>query len=85
MQHEYQVRLNECGKNKPLQFSSPCRMEVATVLYFLRKGIKLHFYSLDTIFEENTWGVQRGEILWLWVFNRGEKHPCWHTTFARAG
>ena len=60
MQHEYQVRLNECGKNKPLQFSSPCRMEVATVLYFLRKGIKLHFYSLDTIFEENIRGVQRG-------------------------
>ena len=24
-------------------------------------------------------GVQRGEIPWLWVSNRGEKHPCWHT------
>ena len=27
-------------------------------------------------------GVQRGvEPLWLWVSNRGEQHPCWHTTF----
>ena len=26
-------------------------------------------------------GVQRGEIPWLWVSNRGEQHPCWHTTF----
>lgn len=50
-------------------------------LYFLRKGVKLLFYSLGTIFEENIWGVQRGEIPWLWVSNRGEKHPCWHTTF----
>ena len=24
-------------------------------------------------------GIQRGEIPWLWVSNRGEKHPCWHT------
>ena len=48
-------------------------------MYFLRKGVKLHFYSLGTIFEENMWGVQRGEIPWLWVSNRGEKHPCWHT------
>lgn len=49
------------------------------VLYFLRKGVKLHFYSLGTIFEENIWGVQRGAAPWLWVSNRGEKHPCWHT------
>ena len=55
------------------------RMEITAVLYFLRKGVKLHFYSLGTIFEENIWGVQRGEIPWLWVSNRGEKHPCWHT------
>lgn len=20
---------------------------------------------------------------WLWVSNRGEQHPCWHTTFPR--
>ena len=67
------------NENKPLQFSSLRRMEVAAVLYFLRKGVKLHFYSLGTILEENIWGVQRGEIPWLWVSNRGEKHPCWHT------
>ena len=54
-------------------------MEITAVLYFLRKGVKLHFYSLGTIFEENIRGVQRGEIPWLWVPNRGEKHPCWHT------
>ena len=54
-------------------------MEITAVLYFLRKGIKLHFYSLGTIFEENMRGVQRGEISWLWVSNRGEQHPCWHT------
>ncbi len=29
------------------------RMEITAVLYFLRKGFKLHFYSLGTIFEEN--------------------------------
>ena len=34
-------------------------MEVAAVLYFLRKGVKLHFYSLGTIFEENM-RVSRG-------------------------
>ena len=28
------------------------RMKITTVLYFLRKCIKLHFYSLGTIFEE---------------------------------
>ena len=55
------------------------RMEITAVLYFLRKGVKLHFYSLGTIFEENMRGVQRGAALWLWVSNRGEKHPCWHT------
>ena len=36
------------------------RMESTAVLYFLRKGVKLHFYSLGTIFEENMWGIQRG-------------------------
>ena len=49
------------------------------VLYFLRKGVKLHFYSLGTIFEKDMWGVQRGAAPRLWVSNRGEKHPCWHT------
>ena len=55
------------------------RMEITAALYFLRNGVKLHFYSLSTIFEENMWGVQRGEAPRLWVSNRGEKHPCWHT------
>jgi len=32
------------------------RMEITAVLYFLRNGVKLHFYSLGTIFEENIWG-----------------------------
>ena len=47
------------NENKPLQFSSLRRMEVAAVLYFLRKGVKLHFYSLGTIPEENR-RVSRG-------------------------
>ena len=46
---------------------------------FSEKGIKLHFYSVGTNFEENMRGVQRGAAPWLWVSNRGEKHPCWHT------
>ena len=29
------------------------RMEITAVLYFLRNGVKLQFYSLGTIFEEN--------------------------------
>ena len=41
-------------------------MEITAVLYFLRKGVKLHFYSLGTIFEENIWGVQRGAGL-RWI------------------
>ncbi len=35
------------------------RMESTAVLYFLRNGAKLHFYSLGTIFEENM-RVSRG-------------------------
>ena len=54
-------------------------MEITAVLYFLSNGVKLHFHSLGTIFKENMRGVQRGEIPWLWVSNRGETHPCWHT------
>ena len=34
-------------------------MEVAAVLYFLKNGVKLHFYSLGTFFEENI-RVSRG-------------------------
>ena len=36
------------------------RMESTAVLYFLRNGVKLHFYSLGTILEENMRGVRRG-------------------------
>ncbi len=36
--------------------------EVAAVLYFLSKGVKLHFYSLGTICEENM-RVPRGAQL----------------------
>ena len=28
----------------------PAGMEITAVLYFLRNGVKLHFYSLGTIF-----------------------------------
>ena len=50
--------------NMPLQKETDAiftlaRMEIAAVLYFLRKGVKLHFYSLGTIFEENM-RVSRG-------------------------
>ena len=38
-------------------------MESTAVLYFLRKGVKLHFYSLGTIFEENM-RVSRGCLLY---------------------
>ena len=38
------------------------RMEITAVLYFLRNGVKLHFYSLGTIFEENM-RVSRGAKL----------------------
>ena len=34
-------------------------MEITAVLYFLKKGVKLHFFSLGTIFEENM-RVSRG-------------------------
>ena len=35
------------------------RMEITAVLYFPKKGVKLHFYSLGTIFKENM-RVSRG-------------------------
>ena len=48
------------GVYKTAVFFILARMESTAVLYFLRNGVKLHFYSLGTIFEENIWGVQRG-------------------------
>ena len=63
------------GVYKTAVFFILARMESTAVLYFLRNGVKLHFYSLGTIFEENMRGVQRDEIPWLWVSNRGESIP----------
>ena len=60
--YELNVVFNECGKMKTAVIFIPAGMEITAVLYFLRNGVKLHFYSLGTIFEENIWGVQRGEI-----------------------
>lgn len=42
-------------------------MEVAVVLYFLRNGIELYFYSLGTTFEENMRVSRGGAAPWLWV------------------
>ena len=37
------------------------------------------FYSLGTAVRRKL-QVSRGmQSLWLWVSNRGEQHPCWHT------
>ena len=46
--------------NKTVAIFIHARREITAVLCFLRKGVKLHFYSLGTIFEENMRGVQRG-------------------------
>ncbi len=46
-------KIRECGKMKTAVVFILARMEITAVLYFLRKGFKLHFYSLGTIFEEN--------------------------------
>ena len=48
-----------CGKMKTAVIFILARMEITAVLYFLRKGVKLHFYSLGTVFEENM-QVSRG-------------------------
>ena len=37
----------------------PAGMEITAVLYFLRNGAKLHFYSLGTI-PQKIYGVSRG-------------------------
>ena len=47
------------GVYKTAVFFILARMEITAVLYFLRNGVKLHFYSLGTIFEENM-QVSRG-------------------------
>ena len=45
-----------CIKRK---FDTAYDRSISFLLYFLRKGVKLHFYSLGTIFEENM-RVSRG-------------------------
>ena len=45
--------------NKTVAIFIHARREITAVLCFLRKGVKLHFYSLGTIFEENM-RVSRG-------------------------
>jgi hypothetical protein len=47
------------AKKETAVFFILARMESTAVLYFLRNGVKLHFYSLGTIFEENM-RVSRG-------------------------
>ena len=45
--------------NKTVAIFIHARREITAVLCFLRKGVKLHFYSLGTIFDENM-RVSRG-------------------------
>lgn len=60
-------------------------MKNAAVLYFLRKSVKLHFYSLGTIFEENMrvsrggaglrWRPQNAKHFEALTEPAGETHP----------
>ena len=52
----------DTSDDKTAVFFILARMESTAVLYFLRKGPKLYFYSLGTIFEENM-RVSRGAQL----------------------
>ena len=57
-------------------------MKSVGFLFFLRSTKlrdKVAFLQFGTICEENKWGVQRGKSPRLWISNRGEQHPCWHT------
>ena len=56
-------------------------MEAAAFLYFLRKGVKVHFYSLVTICEENVRGVQRGETPCPWAIQWGRAASLWARGF----
>ena len=49
----------DTSDDKTAVFFILTRMEITAVLYFLRKCVKLHFYSLGTICEENM-RVSRG-------------------------
>ena len=59
MQDTFLYTSNCAAHVKTAAIFIPAGMEITAVLYFLRKGVKLHFYSLGTIFEENM-RVSRG-------------------------
>ena len=40
---------------------------------------KLFFFQCGYHLRENDGESKGVKSLWLWVSNRGEKHPCWHT------
>ena len=40
---------------------------------------KTQFFQCEYHLRRKYAGVQRDAIPRLWVSNRGEKHPCWHT------
>lgn len=75
------MEIKECGINI-LHFSvvsaSKERLlpnDAGFLLFFLRTGGKLHFYSLGTTVRRKL-QVSRGmQSLWLWVSNGGEQHP----------
>ena len=41
--------------------------------------VKRSFFNVGTICEKMMGVSKGGEIPWLWVSNRGEQHPYWHT------
>ena len=53
-------------------------------LFYLFGQERIHRVRTGWIATARTGGVSRGaQPLWLWVSNRGEQHPCWHTIFRR--
>lgn len=49
---------------------------------FLFLGIVIYTSQRRLVYTQamKTRDIQRGVSPWLWVSNRGEQHPCWHTT-----
>ena len=53
-------------------------------LFYLFGQERIQRAGAGWIATARTGGVSRGTpSLWLWFSNRGEQHPCWHTTFPR--
>ena len=52
---------------------------------FLFLGIVIYTSQRRLVYTQamKTRDIQRGVSPWLWVSNRGEQHPCWHTIFRR--